>query len=79
MNNNKRPVVLDAVFDFFNVSTAHTVDTHQEREILTGVVMKRCPVISYNPYSNMLVYERDGRLVYTNAIEYHGEGYVEVE
>ena len=50
-----------------------------EREVLCGVVLKRCPVVSYNPYSKVLVYSRDGQLIQTNAVDYHGEGYVEVE
>lgn len=54
-------------------------DQEQEHEILTGVVLTKCRVVSYNPFSNIVVYERDGQLIQTNAIQYDGSGYVEVE
>lgn len=48
--------------------------------IETAVVKKRCKVVSYNKHSNVLVYERDGNLIQTNAIhDYDGSGFVEVE
>lgn len=51
-----------------------------EPEILTGVVLTRCRVISYNPHSNIIVYERDGKQIQTNVItDYNGEGWIEVE
>lgn len=49
------------------------------QEVLTAVVLTKCPVISYNRNSGVLVYERDGKLIQTNTIQYSGEGYVEVE
>ena len=88
MARKKNSIVIDAVFEPVE-DIAENVDeaveesaqdpATEEREVLCGVVLKRCPVVSYNKYSNVLVYERDGQLIQTNAIDYHGEGYVEVE
>ena len=63
------------------IEEVECVDTKAKKksDILVGVVLKRCPVISYNKWTNILVYEKDGVLIQTNAIDYHGEGYVEVE
>lgn len=48
--------------------------------IETAVVKKRCKVVSYNKNSHILVYERDGNLIQTNAIhDYDGSGFIEVE
>ena len=88
MARKKNSIVIDAVFEpvedaVENVDVVVEEAEHEpvsdEREVLCGVVLQRCPVVSYNKYSNVLVYERDGRLIQTNAIDYHGEGYVEVE
>ena len=78
MKNNWKQHAVDA--DFVEIEHA-TVEAAPEpnKEILCGVVLKRCPVISYNPWSKVLVYERDGELIQTNSLPYNGEGYVEVE
>lgn len=37
----------------------------------------KCPVISYNPYSGVIVYSKKGKIYQTNAIiNYDGKGYV---
>ncbi len=84
-SRNDKPVV-DVEFDEIapaendiEMQPADTEAASAEREVLCGVVLRRCPVVSFNPFSNVLVYERDGQLIQTNALEYHGEGYVEVE
>lgn len=84
MNNKwKRPIV-DAQFVEVKetepkVETAVVAEPESDHEVLCGVVLKRCPVISYNKWSHVLVYERDGELIQTNSLAYNGEGYVEVE
>lgn len=47
--------------------------------ILTGVVLKKCPVVAYNPFSGVIVYVRDGIKVQSNCLDYDGSGFVEVE
>ena len=38
---------------------------------------KKCKVVSYNKYSNVIVYlDANGKLVQTNAIKYDNSGYV---
>ena len=48
-------------------------------ECLTGVVVQKYRVISYMPATNVLVYERDGKLIQTNALDYDGSGYIYLE
>lgn len=88
MKNNWRRPVVDAEYvevekqepeTAVEVTDAEATTPDSEKEILCGVVLKRCPVISYNKWSNVLVYDRDGELIQTNALQYNGEGYVEVE
>jgi hypothetical protein len=38
---------------------------------------KKCKVVSYNKYSNVIVYlDTNGKLIQTNTIEYDNSGYV---
>lgn len=75
----KEPVVIDAEFEEVETRAPEAAGNEPDKEILCGVVLQRCPVVSYNPFSNVLVYERDGQLIQTNAITYDGSGFVEVE
>ena len=69
-----------SAFDTVSEITPAKTYAHVAPEVITGVVLTRCKVISYNPYSNIIVYERDGQQYQTNAItDYHGEGYIEIE
>lgn len=95
MSRNRNPVPIDADFQEITpielavedaeastpeLDEAPVENTNKKQpEVLCGVVLTRCPVVSYNPFSKVLVYNRDGHLIQTNAIDYHGEGYVEVE
>ena len=70
----------EAVFIPADKIEAEAVEaTNCEPEIMTAVVLRRCPVVSYNPSSKIIVYNDNGKLVQTNAIKYDGSGYVEVE
>ena len=78
MRNSWKKPVIDA--EYVETETVQPVEkVEPDKEILCGVVLTRCPVVSYNKWSNVIVYERDGQLYQTNALDYHGEGYVEVE
>lgn len=50
-----------------------------EPEVLTGVVLQRYRVTMYNPYSHVLVYDRNGSLIQTCCADYDGSGYFEAE
>lgn len=50
-----------------------------EPEVLTGVVLQRYRVTMYNPYSHVLVYDRNGSLIQTYCADYDGSGYFEAE
>jgi hypothetical protein len=78
--------VAQDTLDAFKVVEPEVIDAEitedapaPERDIITGVVLKKCPVVMWNPGLNVIVYNRDGQLIQTNTIDYHGEGYVEVE
>ena len=76
----KEPVVIDVDFEEVGEQRADRQDeADEDKEILCGVVLQRCPVVSFNPFSGVIVYERDGQLIQTNAIPYDGSGFVEVE
>lgn len=69
--------------DFEDVVKEIPVDiaelSETDEDVIVGVVLTKCRVIAYNKASNVLVYERDGQLIQTNALAYDGSGYVEVE
>ena len=78
---HKEAVVIDAVFEPVGEQRAEATkaEAPEDKEILCGVVLQKCPVVSFNPFSNVLVYERDGQLIQTNAMVYDGSGFIEVE
>lgn len=72
--------MIDAVFEEIpEESIEREKNMPESKEVLCGVVLRRCPVVSYNPFSNVLVYDKDGQLIQTNDIVYDGSGFVEVE
>lgn len=77
----KKKIVIDV--DYEECAEAVAISAEElsttDKEIEAAVVLKRYPVVSYNKYSKVLVYNRDGQLIQTNAIAYDGSGYVEAE
>lgn len=77
----KKKIIIDVDYEECVEAVAISAEelSATDKEVETAVVLKRYPVVSYNKYSKVLVYNRDGQLIQTNVIAYDGSGYVEAE
>lgn len=64
---------------FEEVAIVEPEEDADEMQVLCGVVLKRYPVVSYNKYSGVLVYDRGDVLVQTYCRDYDGCGWYEAE
>lgn len=72
-NIDKEEKVFEEVIDDMAVESP-VVETAQ-----LSPKKKQYKVISWNPKSNMIVLERDGKYIQSNCIEYDGtNGYIEI-
>lgn len=83
MSNKKHkkqaPYINKTIEPLFDLDTVENEVLDNDEASITVPKKTKCPVVSYNKYSNVIVFEYKGTLMQTNDYNYDGSGFIEWE